>query len=265
MMNGTLHVHRFRIGAITVELRQGSNTKLLILRNDRSDLPHLLISFGNLSKEVDIHLKRRITGGEEQLTTVAKVSEVAITTALQEFEPRFKEIALQHLGNIRPVRPGWLGRKGYVVSYLTADSEQKLVDMLAPKRKYHSKWERVLRSAGLDDFVQSDLPGQMIFLPSVLHELRSIQYSRPVMVHRIRGGHRPAMTALRLGPDRYGRLKWFPMHKALNDLRTFGESVVEQIKQLLPQDKWNLIRDELHLQEVDWISQSNDRNGKEDY
>ena len=201
-------------------------------------------------------MKRRVTGGKEELTTVAKVSEEAITAAVQNFEPELIQLALQRTANVRPVRPGWLGRKGYVISYLTAESERRLVDTLAPTRKYHSKWERVLRAAGLDDFVQSDLPGEMIFLPSVLHELRRLHYSRPVMVYRIRGSHRPAMTALRLGPDDNGCLRWFPMHKAINDLRIIGESFVERIKQILPQDKWDLIWNELCLEEIGWVANS---------
>ena len=70
------------------------------------------------------------------------------------------------------------------------------------------------------------------------------------MVYRIRGNHKPAMTALRLGIDSKGRLKWFPMHKAINDVRVVGESVVEQLKQLVPIENWNRVWAELQLDEV---------------
>jgi len=253
-MSQNFLVHRIRIGQITVEARRGRNTKVLVIRNDRADLPHLLISFGNVSKEIDIHLKARTTGGQEALRCVAKIPESIIATVLQNLEPRFQETAIQHITNVRPVRPGWLARKGYVVSYLDDEVEQKMVEMIAPKRKYHSKWERVLRAAGLDDFVQSELPGEMVFLPSVLHELKRLEYSRPVMVHRVRGKHKPAMTALRLGRTAEGRLRWFPMHKIVNDFRGIGESVIEELRQLVPPDKWKLIWDELRLGEVDWIA-----------
>ena len=254
-------VHRFRVGQITIEVRQGRNTKVLLFRNDRSDLPHLLFSFGNPSKEIDVHLKSRAAGAKEVLRSIAKISDTAVTIVLENVEPRLKEIALQHVVNIRPVRPGWLGKKGYVVSYLNEESERKLVEIFAPKRKYHSKWERVLRASGLDDFVQSDLPGEMLFLPSVLHELKKLQYSRPVMVHRIRGRHRPAMTALRLGLTSKGRLEWFPVHKFVNDLRYVGELVVDELRQLVPGEKWELVWDALHLEEVDWIANRVKENG----
>jgi hypothetical protein len=140
------------------------------------------------------------------------------------------------------------------------ESERKLVDMFAPRRKYHSKWERVLKAAGLDDFIKSDLPGQMLFLPSVLNELSRLHYSRAVMVHRIRGRHKPAITAIRLVLDANGRLKWFPLHKMINDMKLATELVAEQIKALVSQDTLKLLWDELHLEEVDWIARSTSHN-----
>jgi len=253
-MSQNFLVHRIRIGQITLEARQGRNTKLLLFRNDRADLPHLLISLGNVSGEIDIHLKTRSTGGQEALRCIAKIPEGTITTVLQNLEPRFQEMALHHITTTRAVRPGWLAMKGYIVSYLDDEAERKMVEMFAPKRKYHSKWERVLRAAGLDDFVQSELPGEMVLLPSVLHELKRLHYSRPVMVHRVHGRHKPAMSALRLGLTPKGRLKWFPMHKLVNDLRYIGESAIEELKQLVPPDKWRLIWEELRLGEVDWMA-----------
>lgn len=259
-MRQNFSTQRLRIGQITVEARQGRNTKILLFRNDRSDLPHLLISFGNLSKEIDIHLKSRTIGGQEELHEIAKVPEASVTTVITNIEPRFREVALQHIVNTRPVRPGWLGKKGYMVSHVDEESERKLVEMFAPKRKYHSKWERVLKAAGLDDFIQSDLPGQMLFLPSVLNELSRLRYSRAVMVHRIRGRHKPAITAVRPGLDANGRLKWFPMHKMIDDLKFATELVAEQLKALVSEDKLKLLWDELHLEEVDWIARSASRN-----
>lgn len=254
VMSQNVLVHRVRIGQITLEARQSRNTKLLVFRNDRADLPHLLISFGNVSKEIDIHLKTRSTGGQESLLCIAKIPEATITTVFQDLEPRFQEMALRHITNVRPVRPGWLARKGYLVSYLGDEAERNMVEIFAPKRKYHSKWERVLRAAGLDDFVQSELPGEMVFLPSVLHELKRLHYSRPVMAYRVRGKHKHATTALRLGLTPKGRLRWFPMHELVNDLRYIGESAIEELKHLVPPDKWRLIWEELRLGEVDWMA-----------
>ena len=76
------------------------------------------------------------------------------------------------------------------------------------------------------------------------------------MVHRIRGRHKPAITAVRPGLDANGRLKWFPMHKMINDLTFVTELVAEQLKALVPQDKFKLLWAELHLEEVDWIARS---------
>jgi len=51
-------------------------------------------------------------------------------------------------------------------------------------------------------------------------------------------------------------LKLFPMHKMINDLTFVTELVAEQLKALVPQDKFKLLWAELHLEEVDWIARS---------
>ena len=54
------------------------------------------------------------------------------------------------------------------------------------------------------------------------------------------------------------------MHKIINDLQIIGESVVEQIKQALPRDKWDLIWNELCLEEIGWVAISTKTNREED-
>lgn len=50
----------WKLGGLTIRVIQGHNKKLLISRNDRGDLPHLTISWGNASKEFDVHLTTRV-------------------------------------------------------------------------------------------------------------------------------------------------------------------------------------------------------------
>lgn len=256
MMNETALIHRLRVGQLTLEIRKGRNTKLMITRNDRSDTPHLLISFGNASKQIDIHLTRRRKGEQEEYFQVAKISESGVSSAIERFVPKLRDLTLEYVSDVRPVRPGWLARKGYLVSYLDVEAERKMIEMFAPKRKYHSKWERVLKAAGLEDYLHSELPGETVFLPSVLHELKRLQYSRPVLVGRVRGRHKPRLTAVHLGVTPKGALKWFPLHKILNPMMHVGESLIQELRQLVADDKWKLIWDELHLEEIDWITSS---------
>jgi hypothetical protein len=131
-----------------------------------------------------------------------------------------------------------------------------MIEMFAPKRKYHSKWERVLKAAGLEDYLHSDLPGETIFLPSVLHELKQLRYSRPVLVGRLRGKHKPRLTAVYLGVTPKGTLKWFPLHKILSPMMQVGQSVSQELRNLIPEDKWRMIWDEMDLGEIEWISKT---------
>jgi hypothetical protein len=53
----TVSKGRLRIQKLTLELRQDRNTKLIIFRNDRSDTPHLTLSWNNPSKVIDVHFE----------------------------------------------------------------------------------------------------------------------------------------------------------------------------------------------------------------
>jgi hypothetical protein len=112
-MNETSLIHRLRIGQLTLEVRKGRNTKLMITRNDRADTPHLLISFGNASKQIDIHLTRRRKGQTEDYLEVARISETGVSSVIERFVPKLRDLTLKYVTDARPVRPGWLARKGY--------------------------------------------------------------------------------------------------------------------------------------------------------
>ncbi len=166
----------------------------------------------------------------------------------ESFLPKFRDLALQHWSKLRPVRPGWLAKKGYLISYLDTGAERKLMDLIAPKQKYHSKWERVLMAAGLEDYLYSASPGQIVFLPSVLHELKSLRYDRPVLAIRLHGKHRPAFTALYL-VEREGMRKWIMLHKLANDLMPLAKSFTDQLQGLVPENKRKLLWEGLQLGE----------------
>ena len=183
---------------------------------------------------------------------MAKISEAAVSSVFERLIPEFQSVTLEHINNVKPVRPGWLARKGYVISYLDDEAERKMIEILAPKHKYHSKWETVLRASGLEDYINSELPRHTIFLPSVLHQLKAIQYAKPVLVTRVRGRHKPQLTALRLGPNARGTLRWFPIHNVMPPLMHFGELLIRDLRQLVSEDKWNLIWSELRLEELNW-------------
>ena len=253
-MNDDLLINRLRIGQLSAEIRKGRNTKLLVFRNDRSGTPHLLISFGNASKEIDIHITRRVAGGLEDYLTVAKIPESAIAAVFESLAWRSQEVALQLLRKSRPVRPGWLARKGYLISYPDADAERMMIDLFAPKRKHKRKWERVLEAAGLENYLLSGLPGQTIFRPSILHKLKSLDYRPTVLACRVHRKHKPALAGLYLGLTNSGKRKWFLFDGIPESLMPLGKSLIDQLQGLIPEDKWKLLWDELHLEEIDWIA-----------
>src|ERR1044072_2666309 len=249
-------VNRLKFGQLTFEIRKGRNIKFQVFRNERPELPHLLISFGNPTKEIDIHLTHRTAGGKVEYHSIGKVPESAIGQLFESIEPKIRETVLQHASNLRRVRPGWLTRHGYIVCYLNAEVESKVIDFLAPKRKHHSKLERVLREAGLEEYLNTELARETVFLPSVLHELKRLNYAHPIMIARVRGKLRPRLGGVCLFRTNKGNLQWVAIHELTKKLMPLGQLVIDQLRKLVPEDKWQVLLEGLGLDEVDWIASS---------
>jgi hypothetical protein len=94
----------FRAGNLTIRLVQGRNVKLFIFRNDRSELPHLTISWRNPSKEIDIHFKKRTKGGREHHDPIAIILESDFSKAYESFQVALLKVMalnIDELGKIK--------------------------------------------------------------------------------------------------------------------------------------------------------------------
>ena len=114
-------VRRFEIPNLALSVIPGRNTKVLIFRTDRSDLPHLTLSWGNASGEIDFHLTTRLAGGEEHHISITKVPESELIQAVEMFKVELAEAFAAQMPRLQRVRPEWLGRRGYLVVHLTSE------------------------------------------------------------------------------------------------------------------------------------------------
>src|SRR6266496_1324051 len=159
---------RLRVPKLTVELRQDRNTKLMLFRNDRSDTPHLTLSWNNPSKVIDVHLKSRSAGGGEVHCEIGIVKERAFLKLLGTLKDRLRDNVLVELSRAAKINPGRLGRWGYAVFHLDEDEKREFIDKIAPLRN-HGKRERVLHPEALADWANSAEVRKNIYHPSALH------------------------------------------------------------------------------------------------
>jgi hypothetical protein len=191
--------------------------KLLIARNDRGDLPHLTVSWGNLSHEIDIHLTSELPGGGRAHESVAKIPEQSLMALLTEFAPVFVQALLGSLDSLQRVRPGRLGRRGYLVLKTNAEAEKEWIGRLAPPRPKRPGKKRRRRSYSINEDFATDLQAHADLMisnwhhPKVLHDWAVNGQREPiwaVCTKRRRRGHTMVLMSLPLGA---GRVGWFEM------------------------------------------------------
>src|SRR3712207_2500884 len=103
-------------------LQIGRQERKLFLMDGRYPMLHLTVSWNNPSGEIDIHLTRELPDKTKLYGPIFKFTETTVTNFLNSMVPRFEaeftSLAVPLLREIRPIRPGWLGRKGYPIFWL---------------------------------------------------------------------------------------------------------------------------------------------------
>lgn len=242
--------NRIKVRELTIEVRQGHNTKFMVFRNGRKDIPHLTISLGNPTKEIDVHLTTRTSGGQENYREISKIPESDFAKLYGSFEPDFLKSIDVNVRKIRKVRPGWLARKGYGILYLSDEAQDQLINKIAPTRKRKGKWECVIDVEALVNIHQLQEFTKYIFHPSALHDIAAQGCNGPVFAGCYRRRKRHLMS-LRLVTKPNGRPYWIRTdHLARNLLSISGTFTLLCLKRLIPDGSWSLIRDELRLGEI---------------
>jgi hypothetical protein len=93
---------------------------------------------------------------------------------------------------------------------------------------------------------------QNFYHPSVLHHIAAVGTADIVMAVRIRGKHRPKLLPLGLFRAVDGRPIWLAMDKLSRSTLSLSESfTIPCLKRLLPNDAWDIVFNELHLEEIE--------------
>jgi hypothetical protein len=242
---------RLRIQKLTMELRHDRNTKLIIFRNDRSDTPHLTLSWNNPSRVIDVHLKSRGAGGSEIHREIGIIPERALIKLLGTFKDKLRVDVLVELSRAAKINPGRLGRWGYAIFYMDEDEKREFIDKIAPLRK-QGKRERILVPEALVDWANSPQLRNNIYHPSALHYIADTGRDDVIMAGRVRGNHRPKLLPLGLFRAADGRPIWITMDRLSKKMLSLSDTfTLSCLQQLLPNDAWDTVFGELHLEEVE--------------
>jgi hypothetical protein len=177
------------------------------------------------------------------------IDEQEFINLFASFEPVFLESLGAKLRTLRRIRPGWLGRKGYVVFYLGSAAKKQILERIAPLQKHHGKWEQAIDMKALEDFAHSSEVMNNIFYPSILHELAADRSDDVIMAGRVRGRHKPRVMPL--GLIKAPRPFWIRLDKLSQCMLGISNTLtIDCLKLLLPGEAWAQIHEELHLDEI---------------
>lgn len=239
-------INRLGVGNLTIQMQA---RMLVIFRRDRSDLPHLTISFNNPSGEIDFHLAVRKAENQPEYLPVARIKESEIANILLSLIPKLWEGFIQNIQPSRRVRPGWLGRKGYLICHISDNSRRELLDKILPIRKKSKKWERFISSLGFVENINPEQVEKYFYSTSILQKLRFSEQNLPIFAVRVRGKHKPAIIPLVLLPYIDGKRYWYRGDLLIKIMKDFGEDSFDIVKKLFPDDAWEKIFYGLQLQE----------------
>jgi len=240
-----------KIGVLSIRLVQGRNTKLIIFRNDRGDLPHLTISWGNLSGEVDLHLKKRLPGGREDHEPVATIQESRVAMTFRSFGLELLRLTTHNMYSLPKVRPGWLARNGYVISYLPEDAKAQLIQKVAPNQRRHGKSTRVVQWDVIEVLGQSPELNDNIYHPAILHDLVAIGWRGHVFAEIVRGNRKGRLMALQLLTKPNGTRVWVRIDNlAKAMMKASADFLGSSFRELLGEEAWTRIHYALRLNEI---------------
>jgi hypothetical protein len=136
------------------------------------------------------------------------------------------------------------------------DEKRQVIERIAPLRT-HGKRERILDPGALVDWAHSPELRNNIYHPSTLHYIADAGCDDVILAGRVRGNHRPKLLPLGLfrAPD--GRPIWIAMDRLSKTMLSLSDTfTLSCLRALLPNDAWDIVFNELHLEEVEGFAPS---------
>jgi hypothetical protein len=237
-------------------LQIGRQERKLFLMDSRYPTLHLTISWNNPSGEVDIHLTREFPDKPKIHGSIAKIPEASIKEFIESFAQKLAAgampVIISFLEKIKPIRPGWLGRKGYLIFWVPEGDETQWITKFAHRHKKNKY--RVYQST-LDNLNYSEEVIEHIYEPTILHELAARGERGWIQALRIRGRKKRQRRTINLTsiPWSNGNVRWIALDELaaafLGIMGSMEDSVLQPLIAKL-RDALGRVYDELSLHEL---------------
>lgn len=192
-------------------LQIGRQERKLFLMDGRYPMLHLTVSWNNPSGEIDIHLTRELPDKTKIYGPIFRFTETSVTNFLGSLVPRFEaeftSLAAPLLREIRPIRPGWLGGKGYLIFWLPEEEHKPWMMRFARRRgknRYRIYPETINGLNHAEDVFNH------LYEPAILHEIAARGGGDWVQALRVKGKKKRRRGTLYLKPMTWpdGRVRW---------------------------------------------------------
>jgi hypothetical protein len=242
-------------------LQIGRQERKLFFMDSRYPTLHLTISCGtphgeNVSGEIDIHLTREFPDKTKAHGSIAKLTKESIEGFFRSLLPRleveFTSLAEQFLQQIRPLRPGWLRRKGYLIFWIPEEEHMPWLMKFAHRHK-KNKFRVYLSSIAKVNHV--DEMRRHLYEPSVLHEIAARGQRGLIQALRVTSRKRrhKGIISLTSIPWPDGTIRWIAIDriavKFMEMMKSMEDSVFQPLTKSLSV-ALNEVFDELHLDEL---------------
>jgi hypothetical protein len=210
------------VNVLSPYLQIGLQARKLFFMDSRYPTLHLTVSWDNSSGEVDIHLTREFPDKPKIYGSIAKFTGASITGFLDSFLPQFeveaKTLIISFLQKIKFIRPGWLGRKGYVIFWVPEGDHTDWITKFAHRHKKNKY--RVYQST-LANLNYSEEVLEHLYEPAILYEIADHKERGWIQALRIKGRKRRRKVMISLLPIPWsgGRVRWVAVDALRNSLQ----------------------------------------------
>ncbi len=224
--------------------------KLVIARQRRLRSVHLTLSYANASGEIDLHLKREpAPPGEDQYVSLGRIGPERLARLGEHFNQLAQRLAYLPMDHWRPVRPGWLSRRGYALMLIPKDVPAGMFAAFVPSKR---RGKHQLTFAPLKDPAYQAQFADCIYDAAILPHLDAGALQLPVTAVSLRARRGPLLVA----PFTVnGSTQWYmmPRHRMMEIGDRLGAEVAIYIGNGLHGEHaraFDRICDELGLSEI---------------
>jgi hypothetical protein len=234
-------------------LQLSEQSRSVVLMNSQYPSLHLTITWMNRSGELDIHMTREMQQGPKLYSSIAKLKEADVERFIkwseQTLEPQLISSIRAFFDKEKPIRPGWLRRRGYLILWIPEEEHKNLMMDNFVKRRRRRCFR--LYSNAFSNLNVEEKFLEHLYDPSILHIIGRdneggwIQ-ALPLIGRRKNRRKNFFLKFIKTNGDRGG---WFAIDSLVPGFEKIFEPIHQTVVRAMP-GILNRVFDELRLHEL---------------